>query len=540
MRCSCSFYLSFYYFFPNCSTTVSSPFRHPHLGSRSVQEIDGMDGETGEEGRPMDLRNWHHERRWRPYRADLHREVARLRAPAFARYRVEVRKDELDDPNWEAEADEEESTRPFSAAMATIKKRVEWRKSNPAGDVLGWTPSSRQRLRRAPPLLHLCLMSLVKHGEEIESLEGIPDDLKHKIVSLLCSNRKMNSRILRTYLNGSTTEIHLTDCSWASEDVIQDAFTSCNIDHLRLVQLDLSGRCMPDYVLHTIFAKSQYSFPSLVTLSLKGAYRLTDNVLSVLASSAPSLKSINLGKCSLITSCGIISLAEKLNLTELYIDNCQKIDVMQILPALESMEHLKVLSVAGASTVCDTFISRLMHACGYNMRELVVADCQKLTTKSVRAIGANCPNLSLLDLQRLNQLNDLALKYLANGCRSMTTLKLRQNQFSDEAIAAFLEASGGSLIELSLNSIAKVEHQTAIAVAHGCHSNLQNLDLSFCRRLTDEALGFIVDNCSHLSILKLFGCSQVTEQFLKGHSNSQVRIIGLTGSILDEMEMSKV
>ncbi|KAJ8480084.1 hypothetical protein OPV22_023811 [Ensete ventricosum] len=430
----------------------------------------------------MDLRNWHHERRWRPYRADLHREVARLRARAFARYRAEVRKDELDDPNWEAEADEEESTRPFSAAVASVKKRVESRKSNPAGDVLGWTPSSRQRLRRAPSLLHLCLMSLVKHGEEIESLEGIPDDLKHKIVSLLCSNRKMNSRILRSYFNGSTTEIHLTDCSWASENVIQDAFTSCNTNHLRLVQLDLSGRCMPDYVLQTVLAKSRYSFPSLVTLSLKGAYRLTDNVLSVLASSAPSLKSINLDSAS----------------------------------------------------IGDYGTSRSALSC----RELIVADCQKLTTKSVRAIGANCPNLRLLDLQRLNQLNDLALKYLANGCTSMTTLKLRQNLFSDEAIAAFLEASGGSLIELSLNNISKVEYQTAIAVAYGCHSNLQNLDLSFCRQLTDEALGFIVDNCSCLNILKLFGCTQVTEQFLKGHSNSQVRIIGLTGSILDELEMN--
>lgn len=60
---------------------------------------------------------------------------------------------------------------------------------------------------------------------------------------------------------------------------------------------------------------------------------------------------------------------------------------------------------------------------------LLFSACRKLTTKSVRAIGANCPNLRLLDLQRLNQLNDLALKYLANGCRSMTTLKLRQNLF---------------------------------------------------------------------------------------------------------------
>lgn len=36
-----------------------------------------------------------------------------------------------------------------------------------------------------------------------------------------------------------------------------------------------------------------------------------------------------------------------------------------------------------------------------------------------------------------------------------------------------------------------------------------SLDLSWCRRLTDEALGMIVDSCLSLKLLKLFGCTQV-------------------------------
>lgn len=39
---------------------------------------------------------------------------------------------------------------------------------------------------------------------------------------------------------------------------------------------------------------------------------------------------------------------------------------------------------------------------------------------------------------------------------------------------------------------------------------LHTLDLSWCRNLTDEAVGFIVDNCLSLRMLKLFGCTQVS------------------------------
>ena len=54
----------------------------------------------------------------------------------------------------------------------------------------------------------------------------------------------------------------------------------------------------------------------------------------------------------------------------------------------------------------------------------------------------------------------------------------------------------------------QVSRCTAISLA--CFSrNLVILDVSWCRKLTNEALGLIVDNCPSLRVLKLFGCSQV-------------------------------
>jgi len=47
----------------------------------------------------------------------------------------------------------------------------------------------------------------------------------------------------------------------------------------------------------------------------------------------------------------------------------------------------------------------------------------------MRAIGENCPQLSVLDIRNLNQLNDFALRDLATGCRSIKKLKLRGSMF---------------------------------------------------------------------------------------------------------------
>lgn len=97
----------------------------------------------------------------------------------------------------------------------------------------------------------------------------------------------------------------------------------------------------------------------------------------MLVSSAPNLKSVDLSQCSMLTSVGICSLANSLTsvLMELYMDNCDRIDAMLILPALLMLQKLEVLSLAGSQTVTDDFVSKAVSVHGCRMKEIVLTDC---------------------------------------------------------------------------------------------------------------------------------------------------------------------
>ncbi|XP_015572876.1 uncharacterized protein LOC8281183 [Ricinus communis] len=476
-------------------------------------------------------------------RMDQFRDIATRNASRFAQF------DRQEDENLPSEVDNveissvEENERiedwpgPFSTAMKIIRDRANMRNSQQGASTLEkpqsvpitWVPTrNRQSRTCVPSLQELCMRIIVKNVDAVTSLDHVPDALRHRLCQLLCDCRKMNSSFLDLLVRGSPTEIRVKDCSWMSEEELVKCFEGCDTNNLSVLQLDQCGRCMPDYVIPATLARSSRSLPALITLSLCGACRLSDIGLSLLVASATSLRSINLSQCSHLTSTSIGTLADSLGsvLRELYIDDCQSLDAMLILPSLKKLEHLEVLSLAGIQTVCDDFVREFVVACGHNIKEFGLADCTKLTDSSLKVIAETCPGLCALNLVNLRKLTDSTLGFLANGCREIQTLKLCRNAFSDEGIAAFLESSGDLLKELSLNNVKKVGHHTAISLARRSR-NLISLDLSWCRNLSDEAVGLIVDSCSSLRVLKLFGCGQITKVFLDGHSNPEVKIIGL-------------
>lgn len=55
--------------------------------------------------------------------------------------------------------------------------------------------------------------------------------------------------------------------------------------------------------------------------------------------------------------------------------------------------------------------------------------CRGLTDCSLRVIGDTCTGLHSLNISNLDKLNDLALQYLADGCRHIQTFKLCRNKF---------------------------------------------------------------------------------------------------------------
>lgn len=145
-----------------------------------------------------------------------------------------------------------------------------------------------------------------------------------------------------------------------------------------MLQLDRCGGCMPDYIMCSTLAHGPNSLPSLTKLSLKGAYSLSDKGLAAIVSSAPLLNSLNLSQCCLLTSEGILNVIDKqaLLLKELYIDECQKVSAMSILPSLKKVKCLVVLSMGGIPSVSNEFVHELIPVCGSTIWELNFADCK--------------------------------------------------------------------------------------------------------------------------------------------------------------------
>lgn len=486
-------------------------------------------------------------------RMEQFRDIARQNASRFAHF--EVQEHEADHHDVEMPSVEEEQDKvedwpgPFSTAMKIIRDRANRLNLQQRGSTsekekpvpITWMPKTDRACKPSkglvPSLQELCMKILVKNADAIASLEHVPDALRHRLCQLLCDSRRMNAHFLALLVRGSPMEIRIRDCSWLAEEEFTKNFEVCDSRNLTVLQLDQCGRCMADYTLLATLARSPGSLPRLTTLSISGACRLSDAALSSLVSSAPALQSLNLSQCSLLTSASMDTLADSLatSLRELYINDCQSIQPMLIFPALKKLEHLEVLSLSGIQTINDNFLRGFIVARGHNIKELVLTDCVKLTDSSMKVIAETCSKLCTLDLGNLRKLTDSALGFLANACREIHTLKLCRNAFSDEAIAAFLETSGELLKELSLNNVTKVGHCTALSLARRSRK-LLSLDLSWCRNLTNEALGLIVDSCLSLKVLKLFGCSQVTNVFLDGHSNSDVQIIGLkTSPVLEHI-----
>mmetsp|Transcript_16489 Transcript_16489/g.27932 ORF Transcript_16489/g.27932 Transcript_16489/m.27932 type:complete len:89 (+) Transcript_16489:486-752(+) len=50
-------------------------------------------------------------------------------------------------------------------------------------------------------------------------------------------------------------------------------------------------------------------------------------------------------------------------------------------------------------------------------------------------------------------------------------------------------------------------------------NSIQELDVSFSPHITDKGLGYLVSKASHqFTKLHIWGCAQITEEFLDGHS----------------------
>jgi hypothetical protein len=156
--------------------------------------------------------------------------------------------------------------------------------------------------------------------------------------------------------------------------------------------------------------------------------------------------------------------------------------------------------------------------------------CQTVTDAGVNSVASKAPQLQELAADDCTRLGDGALAALARGCPGLQVLSLRRcAKVTDAGIIAVAER--GQLRRLAVGGVPGVGAASAAALARCCGSRLEALDVSFCRGLPEAALGLIVDGCPGLRELRVYGCTQVTDRLVHGHSNDGVTLQGLATSV---------
>lgn len=425
-------------------------------------------------------------------------------------------------------------------ARANREEQIKRRKKEEEG-LVAWKPradrqgGSTTAVRKIPSLFEFALQVLCDHFDAVESLEGIPDVVRAPIAAELSRRRTLTPQTLPVLVAGYPTELLLSNCTLLDQATMVDAFKGMGISRLQRMELQFCGRGFGDSAVEAILQQGKSSLgentqaavmPLLEAISLSGAYRLSDKGLRALVESSPSLKSLKLESCTRVADGGstclsaLCGVAESLEVLSLKLCDMDDNNLLHVLPKLQSLQHLEL---DGQPYITDTLICEI--AANLPLKSLHLAGCRGVTDDGVVAVASFCPMLESIVLDDLPKVSDRGVVALAEGCKHLKRVSLRQCTGVSASALSQLVASGG-ITELNITGIKSVDSKFIQHLTMSCLGSLSKLDLSWCRMFHEDALGHLVDACTFLEELTLFGCSQITQRLCKGHSNPRVTIHG--------------
>lgn len=360
--------------------------------------------------------------------------------------------------------------------------------------------------------------------EYVESLWGIPDDVRSQLADEVCKRRCMTPDAFRLFTKHVNSWLSVPDCSGIEEDVfLEGLLQALESSSLQTLHMGLCGRGMTDAVAKSLTEEACLS--RLTHLVLGGAYRLTDAGCLMLLEKAHELQIFGIPKCSRIEGRVVEMLPEvapKIHSLDIswccgiprncLSAACRRLDQLESISldgiidfnddlvmsgALDGLKGLKRLSVAHCTGLSDDGLERIsLH---HPKLDTIVLDHCSISSKGIIEMGKNCPNLMSVSLKRCASVHDDAVAQLAQHCE---------------------------IQKLNLNGLKRLTGAAIDALVAYRKKSLESLDVSWCRLISEEALGYLCDSCTFLGTLYVWGCSHLSKKFLFGHSNESLKIIG--------------
>jgi DNA repair protein RAD7 len=210
------------------------------------------------------------------------------------------------------------------------------------------------------------------------------------------------------------------------------------------------------------------------------------------------------------------------NLLELRLAEIGQLNGDCLIP-LARLKHLTSLDLSSPDTsLSSDSIVDLLSAIGGELISLNLSDNEELTDEILPAIATFCPRLLHLHLRNLPELTDVGVANFFAGIKvshpGFETLDLEKgHDLAGKAVRAIIDQSGSTIEKLSLIGW-RLADQEALSQLSRCR-RLKELDLGWCRRVTDYTLRDILNGCEEIQTIRVWGES---EYDLKCPSNSYI------------------
>ncbi|XP_071715843.1 EIN3-binding F-box protein 2-like [Rutidosis leptorrhynchoides] len=303
---------------------------------------------------------------------------------------------------------------------------------------------------------------------------------------------------------------------------------SLNITDFSLAVIGHYGKSITNLTLIGLQTATQKGFwamgnakglQSLTSLNIVACYGVTDLSLEAIANGCCLLKHMWIKKCCFVSDKGLLSFikaAESLECMQL--EECNRISQHGILGALKSkLKSLTIVKCMGIKDLAQETPVDLTHF--GSLRSLTVKDCTGFGNMSLSIVGSLCPQLQNLELSGLYGITDSDLFPLFENC-NVGLVKVNLSNcvnLTDKIVVDLARIHGGTLKSLNLEGGRKITDESLVAIADNC-AYLSDLDVSKCD-ITDSGLSSLSEGIQiGFQVLSVSGCSKISNKctpFLK-------------------------
>ncbi|PFX21065.1 F-box/LRR-repeat protein 17-like [Stylophora pistillata] len=267
----------------------------------------------------------------------------------------------------------------------------------------------------------------------------------------------------------------------------------------------------------------------LVELSVVRCPAVTDNCLTEIGQSCQNMKFVDISLCR-VTDCGVKGLCQGcVKLEKLTMDQCHSLTCESLFAVAQNCPKIKSISVEYNSKCKDAGVCELVQRCPL-LERLHLNSCT-ITSQAALHISQYCRNMSVLDLRYCSSLTDDMVLEVVFGCKYLDILNLSLCSHVTDVSLEHILSNCATLRGLYLVHCKITDDGLEAFSRH--LSNLERLDISWCKEVTDEGVKTVLKGCPHLKHLGLVRCDQVNEQTVMQLSQQYPRVF--LSTVMTEM-----